>query len=153
MLVSVCRLLIFRLAEDSRSFPMTCQTVRRLPDHNTLLSVFPLHLLWIGNHQSVRRASDTYSPAIQDVGIDHRRFHVTMAHQLLHRFGREARNAESQVQTENIKRTVMERRIPEWGKSARGAIQPMSQERRHGGGKQGDRMERFSRRMVENLVV
>ncbi len=77
---------------------MTCQAVRRLPDHNTLISVFPLHLLWIGNHQSVRRASDTSSPAIQDLGIDHRRFHVTMAQQPLHRFGREARNAESRAE-------------------------------------------------------
>ncbi len=60
-----------------------------------------------------------------------------MAQQLLHRFGREARNAESRVQTENLKRTMREGRILGRGKREGGAIQPLSQERRHGGGKPG----------------
>ena len=32
---------------------------------------------------------------------------------------------------------IRENRIPEWGKSARGEIHPVGQERQHGGGKQG----------------
>jgi len=40
---------------------------------------------------------------IQGVGIDHRRLHVTMAQQLLHRFGREARNAETGFRLRTLK--------------------------------------------------
>ncbi len=36
-----------------------------------------------------------------------------------------------------------ERRMPEWEKSARGGIQPMSQERRHGGGNVRDAPTNF----------
>ncbi len=70
--------------------------------------------------ETIGRTPNPLASAIQDVGIDHRRFHVTMAQQLLHRFGRKARNAESQVETKNLKRTLMERSLPEWEKSARG---------------------------------
>ena len=51
---------------------------------------------------------------------------------------------------------MTESRIPEWGKSAMGGIQPMSQERRHGGVRLGDDPLIFLKldldRMVEEVM-
>jgi len=70
--------------------------------------------------ESIGRASNLLASAIQDVGIAHRRFHITMAQQLLHRLGRKARNAESRVQIENLKRTMTEGRDTEMGEECKG---------------------------------
>ena len=52
--------------------------------------------------EAIGRTPNPLAAAIQDVGIDHCRFYVAIAQQLLHRFGFEARKAESRWRLRKI---------------------------------------------------
>ncbi len=66
------------------------------------LFLFPSKALQ-AKSESIGRAADFLPAPIQHMGVEHGGAHVTMAQQLLHRFGPEARNAESRLRLRTLK--------------------------------------------------